>query len=98
MRLAETETGKALHMKRKTAEMNARYERKNGKRVYRGKKNAEAKKARRAEAARARRAREHATSHDATTATDANFVHVNQCVVAKADGKGAVTRPKHIQL
>jgi hypothetical protein len=98
MRLAATATGKALHKKRKTAEMNARYERKNGKRVYVGKKKTTAKKRRRADAAIARRARKRATTHGDIPATDDTFWYENQYIAAAAEAKALVTQSKRIQL
>lgn len=98
MRLAETATGKALHKKQKTAEMNARYVLKNGARVYVGKKETEATKKRKAAAARERRARKRATSHGDIPATDDAFWHENQCIAAAAEAKVLVTRSKRIQL
>lgn len=64
MRLRETEVGKHLHKKRKMAEMNARYVKKGGKRIYVGKRKNDERKRKRAEAARVRRALKRAETHD----------------------------------
>ncbi len=61
--LAATPTGRMMHKRRKTAEMNARYVRRDGKRKYIGKKVVDARKAKRAAAARDRRTREWVESH-----------------------------------
>lgn len=84
-RLGETPTGKLLHKRRKTAEMNARYVAKGGKRVYIGKKAAEDKKRRRADAAYQRREGIRATTHGAISDTDDMFWYENQCKLACAE-------------
>lgn len=94
MRLAETPTGKLLHTRRKTAEMNARYV----KRVYVGKKKTEAKKRRRANAAMASRERKRATSHGNISITDDTFWYENQCIAAATEARALVTQSKRIQL
>lgn len=76
--LADSDVGKRIAKRRKTAEANARYVPRNGKRIYVGKRKTDEIKRRRAAAARTRRAKKRGESHGAICATPPQLLASDQ--------------------